>query len=197
VLDIEVLSIGADTTRDAWLPALELGAELGARYINVVGEDPDAGSFAASVARLSEDSDQFGIVPVLEAVAFRPFNSYAAAIALAREVGCLVEADALHFQRTGASIDEVRANGELFGILQLCDAPALATLDPLVEARSHRLLPGEGDVPLRMLIDALPENIAVSVEIPNDALLAQHGVDGYFSLLHTRATEFLAGVPTR
>jgi sugar phosphate isomerase/epimerase len=197
VLDIEVLSIGADTTRDDWLPALEIGAELGARYINVVGEDPDAGSFAASVARLAEDSRDFGIVPVLEAVAFRPFNSYPMAIALARELGCLVEADALHFQRTGASLDDIRANSELFAILQLCDAPAVATLDPLTEARAHRLLPGDGDIPLRELITALPEGVPVSVEIPNDELLARHGVDGYFALLYARAMDFLSAAPPR
>jgi hypothetical protein len=44
--------------------------------------------------------------------------------------------------------------------------------------------------PLRELVAALP-NAAISVEIPNDELRSWLGVDGYFSLLHRAATEFL------
>ena len=54
--------------------------------------------------------------------------------------------------------------------IQICDALfSGAQADPLVaraEATAARLLPGDGVLPLRPLIRALPANSAISVESP-------------------------------
>lgn len=56
----------------------------------------------------------------------------------------------------------------MLGPCQLCDAPAQAPpADALVvEARTRRLLPGEGELALDALLDALPDGIALGIEVP-------------------------------
>jgi sugar phosphate isomerase/epimerase len=56
----------------------------------------------------------------------------------------------------------------LIGSVQLCDAP-LASPPPsaiIDEARGNRLLPGEGELPLRELLAVLPEDVPLSAEVP-------------------------------
>jgi sugar phosphate isomerase/epimerase len=55
--------------------------------------------------------------------------------------------------------------------MQLCDAPREAPpLDGLAhEARNERLMPGEGGLALEDLLDALPDNVAISVEVPRSS----------------------------
>ena len=43
VLDVEALRLDGSTSPAQWLPALELGAVLGARVLNVIGADGDRG----------------------------------------------------------------------------------------------------------------------------------------------------------
>ena len=54
---------------------------------------------------------------------------------------------------------------------QLCDAPSRrpATNEAIIqEARSGRLPPGNGELPLRELLAALPQDSAIGVEVPMD-----------------------------
>ena len=56
----------------------------------------------------------------------------------------------------------------MLGPVQLCDAPAKAPPpDELVtEARTRRRLPGDGELDLSKLLDALPSGLAYGVEVP-------------------------------
>src|SRR5438874_2708207 len=72
--------------------------------------------------------------------------------------------DTLHIKRCGVSAAELAAvDPALLGYLQLCDAPARPPGgDATVEARTGRLLPGEGELPLAGLLGALPDGLPVS-----------------------------------
>jgi hypothetical protein len=112
----------------------------------------------------------------------------AAALASATEAALLL--DALHIQRGGSSLDDVRAlEPALVPVLQICDGPLAAperlevpaelplgmTADgsPLqVEARAMRQVPGEGAFPLLDLLTALPAGTPLSVEVPDARLQA-------------------------
>jgi sugar phosphate isomerase/epimerase len=205
LLDIEVLSLDSESARHDWLPMLEAGAILGASILNVVGDDPELARFTDTLGALTLDAHEFGIEPVIEPVAFRPMNSFATAIDIALAVGCAVEVDALHFLRTGADLLDLSANPELFPVLQLCDAPTVfrpvagethpaGTDAPpaILEARSSRRLPGEGDVPIRQILAAIRPDAAISVEIPNYALQKERSVQEYFALLFDRSQGYLA-----
>jgi sugar phosphate isomerase/epimerase len=83
--------------------------------------------------------------------------------------------DSLHLQRSGGTPAEVAAlPGDLLPYAQLCDAP-LEPIMPdeavaLTEARTGRLFPGDGQMPLHDLVQALPRGVALSVEAPVSTL---------------------------
>lgn len=206
VLDIEVFSVSPTTTQDAWLPVLEIGERLGARYLNVVGDHPDLHAFSDLVGQLTADARAFGIAPVLEPVAYRPLNDFGVAAEIADATGCHVELDLLHFLRTGAELELIERRPELFPLVQLCDAPAMLDRDdpalweaagpgakeadlPVAESRAHRLLPGDGDAPIREIWSALGPSVPLSVEIPNHRLRGERSGSAYLRLLHDATNE--------
>jgi sugar phosphate isomerase/epimerase len=115
----------------------------------------------------------------------------AAAAAVAREAGAAVLLDALHIQRGGSTLDDVRAlEPALVPVVQICDGPLTTPKElelpaalPLgmtadgsvlqVEARALRKVPGEGEFPLAELLAAVPASTPLSVEVPNATLQAR------------------------
>src|SRR5690606_24158091 len=136
---------------------------LGARYLNVVGDDPNLTRFEEKLGQLTHDAKAHGIMPLIETIAYRPMNNYARAIQIAHNVGCQLEFDGLHFVRTGAQLSDITRHTDLFPIAQFCDAKlaipvfdeqqrrelgaGLQESDEVVESRYLRTLPGEGDAP--------------------------------------------------
>ncbi|MGX4691923.1 hypothetical protein [Streptomyces sp. JNUCC 63] len=188
VRDVEFLTLGPDTGPAHWRPALDAGAALGARTISVVGTDPDRRRLTDTLAALTADAAAVGIRPTLEPISYQPVRTVTEAAAIASAAGAAVLLDALHIQRGGSSIDDVRAlEPRLVPCLQLCDGPLTAPehLDlpaqlPLgmkadgsvlqVEARVQRQLIGEGELPLTELIAAAPAGTPLSIEVPHAAL---------------------------
>jgi sugar phosphate isomerase/epimerase len=172
VLDIEVFTLSADATIEAFLPALETSAEIGASYVQAVSEDPDRQRAVDGFAALCDAAAGFGLRVALEFMRFRHLQTIEAASALVAAAGrsnAGVLVDALHLSRSGGSPAAVAAlPPERIAYLQLCDAPAEAPpFEELVrEARNDRLHPGEGALWLDELLDALPANVAISVEVP-------------------------------
>ena len=168
---------------------IETAAALGARYLNVIGEDPDTARFADLFAALAELGRAAGVRPVIEFTAWRPVRRLADAVSIARSSGGgRILLDSLHVQRCGVTFHELaQVAPSLLSYLQLCDAPlrqphgltvpagmppgqqAGPGDDAVAEARSMRLLPGEGELPLRGLLDVLPGDMTLSVEAPSAA----------------------------
>jgi sugar phosphate isomerase/epimerase len=160
---------------------------LGARYLNVICDDPDTGRFADRLAELVRLARPYRVRPVIEFTAWRPIRTLGSAVAIARgSAGAGLLLDTLHIQRCGVTVAELAAvDPVLLGYLQLCDAPARpphgigvpAALprgqdisqgdDAVLEARTMRLLPGEGELPLAELLGVLPDSLPVSVEAPS------------------------------
>jgi sugar phosphate isomerase/epimerase len=191
VRDVEFLTLGPDTGPDDWRPALEAGAALGASTFSVVGVDPDRGRLTGSLARLTADAAAYRIRPTLEPISYQPVSRVADAAALARAAGAAVLLDALHVQRGGSSLDDVRAlEPQLVPVIQLCDGPMavpehleLPAELPLgmkadgsvlqVEARVQRQVVGDGEFPLAELLAAVPPATPISVEVPHATLQAR------------------------
>ncbi len=172
VLDIEVFTLNADTDVARFVPALETSAEIGASFVQAVSEDPDQQRAADRLAMLCDAAAGFGLRVALEFMRFRQLQTIEAAAALVSAAGrsnAGVLVDALHLSRSGGSPAAVAAlPRERIAYMQLCDAPAKAPpIEELArEARNDRLLPGEGALWLDELLDALPDNIPISVEVP-------------------------------
>jgi sugar phosphate isomerase/epimerase len=165
-----------DTNGPVYAPALDCAARLGADYFVAVGYLPEEDRMAESFARLCDQAAGFGLKIALE---FQPYGSVktigdAERILrrAARPNGAIL-VDALHLSRSGgAPSDVAKLAPDLIGFLQLCDAPKLAPPQDGLrqESRHGRLLPGEGALPLYELMDALPRDIPIDVEVPGPAL---------------------------
>jgi len=158
---------------------LDMMAGLGAVRVNAISREPD----------LARAHDQFAILAgmVVERgmrfmVEFAPTNmisSLPMAQAVADHVGdhCGLMFDVMHLIRSGGSFDDIRAlpRGRL-GYAQLCDAPLTSPGMPYMEeAIFHRLVPGEGELPLAEMLEVLPPDFHVGIEVP-DLTALQKGV---------------------
>lgn len=200
VRDIEFLLLDGSDQREAWLGMMAAGQALGASSLTVAGADPDSARLVHNLARMTEDGRGFGITPTLEAISYQPVASIAQAADIARQAGCSIVVDTLHFNRydgpgAAAQWEELRANADLVPLLQLCDGPAErpVTRESLVtESRSEREVPGEGEFGLAEAVAALPVSLPVSAEAPSDRRVAELGELGWARLLKSGVDAVLA-----
>jgi sugar phosphate isomerase/epimerase len=174
VLDILTFYLQPATDLAAFVPALELGAELGAHYALVAGDDPEWTRLRDRTARFCDLAAQFGVSAALEFAVIRPLATLSQALRLLSEIGrkngviCL---DPLNFVRGGGSAALLRGlEPRLFPYAQISDgvlAPGEPDLSKLGRmSPNERRMPGDGTLPLRQILDALPAGIPLSVEIP-------------------------------
>jgi sugar phosphate isomerase/epimerase len=173
VYDIEFVTIAADFAAASLAPILESAQMLGAQRLSVCGDDPDRARFVANFASLCDLAAGFGMGVDIEFMAWRQVASLHDAVAMVTEAGRPnggVLIDALHLSRTGGTPRDLQGlPREIVRSVQLCDAPAARpiTREAIIhEARAKRLPPGEGELPLRDLLASLPEDAAISVEVP-------------------------------
>lgn len=175
VFDTEIIRIGAEFDPAPYLPFLDCSARLGARAVLVAADDPDEERLAESYARLCEAGAQFQLWMDLEFMPQSELHDLAAALRVLKMAdqpnqGLIV--DALHVSRSRTPIALLATiPSQYLHYAQICDAPEQipTTKDELnFAARHERLIPGEGAIDLRALFAALPDDLLVSVEVPND-----------------------------
>jgi sugar phosphate isomerase/epimerase len=172
VFDIEVLLLAAGTDVEAYAPAFETAAALGAQRACVNVDDPDRSRTIDRFGRLCDLAAPHGIALDIEFMVWRPVarleDAVAVVSAAARRNGRVL-IDALHLDRSGGTPAAVAAmDASLIGSVQLCDAPKArpAPSGIIDEARAGRLAPGDGELPLVALLEALPASTPLAVEVP-------------------------------
>jgi sugar phosphate isomerase/epimerase len=154
---------------------LEVSARLGARHVLVMSAEPDEARTLERFGELCERAAAYGLRVGLEFAIYTGVRTLAHAaqiVARSKRPNASVLIDALHFSRSGglpahvASIDP-----SLLRYAQICDAgpdmPGAGDTPALIrEARTGRLLPGEGVLPLVDLVAALPAGVPLAVEAP-------------------------------
>jgi sugar phosphate isomerase/epimerase len=177
VLDIEILRLTPETNVRDFLPVLETGARLGARCALVAGNDPDEARLTERFAALCELAAPLRIAPCLEPMPWTDVRNFAQGVGVLHgaahpNAGLLV--DAIHFDRGGSHPREIAAVPPAWlRYAQMCDAPAARPTEQaelLRQARSDRLLPGEGGLDLAGIARALPPDTPLSLEIPQERL---------------------------
>jgi sugar phosphate isomerase/epimerase len=163
VIDILSFYLQPETDVASMLPALELGAELGATYALVIGDDPDWQRQVDTFGKICDAAARFGLVISVEApVTQRQVNTLPKALQLIANSGrpnAVICLDPFHFFRVGHSVDLLRRQDKrLFPYSQIDDG-----LDE-VPAPGGRCAPGEGMVPLAGILDALPPDVPLSME---------------------------------
>jgi sugar phosphate isomerase/epimerase len=180
VYDIEFVVIGTDFSPVLLKATLESANALGAKRLSVCGDDADWSRLVENFSALCDLAAQFGMGVDLECMPWRSVSSIPLALRLVQASGRPnggVLIDALHLSRSGGSPQTVSVvPPHLIQSAQICDARAKRprTNDEIIlEARSQRLLPGEGTLPLREMIAVLPDHTVLSVEVPNSGLDAE------------------------
>jgi sugar phosphate isomerase/epimerase len=154
---------------------LDALAELGAPRINVVSLDPDLGRTFDQFAILTELAAQRGIETVAEPVPDLTVGDLPTALAAREHVGrpeFRILIDTMHLIRSGSGAADVAAlDPDHIGYAQLSDT----TLRPrgdnyLEEAMFERMVPGDGELPLREILSVLPPDIVIEIEVPQRSL---------------------------
>jgi sugar phosphate isomerase/epimerase len=198
--EIEFIELTPSLDVRSFAPMLEAGADLGAASVTVSGDDPDPVRLTASFAALCDLAAEFGLRVDLEFMRWRVVGTLAQADAVVRHAGRpngAVLVDALHLSRSGGAPRDVKTlPREFLRAAQLCDATAMqpaSDADAIAEAREGRLLPGEGALPLAALLQALPADAALSVELPMRGLDARARI----ATAHSATRRLLDGLPRR
>ena len=160
---------------------LEVSARLGARNVLVMSAEPDEGRTVERFVELCDRAAAYGLQVCLEFAIYTGVRTLAHAahvVARSKRPNASVLVDALHFSRSGGwPTHVVQVDPSLFRYAQICDAgadmPAPHDTPALIrEARTGRLMPGDGVLPLRDLVTALPAGLPLAVEAPCQALNA-------------------------
>ena len=174
ILDVEVIRMkGPEAVEDA-KPLLEAAEALGARYAIATVEDDDPVrrlDTLASVARLAAAHRTSIAVEFMLFSSARTLAECAAVVQQCGEPNVAVLTDVLHLTRSGGSpTDLTEFPAALFPYVQICGADgAGAAADPesaRAEGVRSRLIPDEGDLPVREFVAALPADVILSVESP-------------------------------
>jgi sugar phosphate isomerase/epimerase len=195
VLDIELVRLTPDTTVASFAPMLEAGARLNAKHVIVQTPDSDRPRAIDHYGQLCEVARPFNLSCDLEFITWTETADLAVAAEIVSAVnqpnaGILI--DTLHFCRSRCSLAALRAlPRSWFRFAQVCDAPAQApaTTEGLIHAaRNERMFLGDGGLDVRGILDALPPDIPLSLEIPMTTLALTLGPElrAHMALLSAR-----------
>ncbi len=154
---------------------LEVSARLGARYVLVMSAEPEESRTLERFGDLCDRAAQYGLHVGLEFAIYTGVRTLAHAadvVAKSKRSNASVLIDALHFSRSGGLPAHVaQVDASLFRYAQICDAgpdmPGPTDTPALIrEARTGRFLPGEGVLPLKELVAALPPGVPLAIEAP-------------------------------
>jgi sugar phosphate isomerase/epimerase len=154
--------------------ALALGAELGGRYAMVIGDDTDWSRMRDNFGRFCDIAAAVGLTPALEFALMRPLATLPQALRLIADAGrsnAVLSLDPVNLIRSAGTPADLKAvDRRLLPYAQLSDG-LLGPGEPNLEiarknGASERRLMGEGVLPLREILDALPPGIPLSLELP-------------------------------
>ena len=175
VLDVEFFWIKSNTKVPEFERYFAAAEHLGAANLLVGVCDPDPSRLADHWLAFCELAASYRLRANLE---FMPFpdmttlNTYGETIDFLNSAPCGnagITIDAIHFQRSESCIAEIRPeHHRYFAYAQLCDAAAgqFSPAEMQRQARSDRLPLGRGCVDLIGLLNALPADLPVGLEIP-------------------------------
>jgi sugar phosphate isomerase/epimerase len=184
VFDVEGVRLDEHFRRGSFNRQLAVAAELGAKVISVIGDDPDDQRLIESFGHFCDTAAQHYLAVALEFMPYSRVPDSNAALRILRQAqrpNARIAVDLLHVSRSNMTRADLAAiPQEFLSYAQLCDAPAEVptTREGLIHtARCARLLPGAGVIDVRGMIEDLPASLPLSVEIPNTEQLTLHGAE--------------------
>jgi sugar phosphate isomerase/epimerase len=175
VLDTEFLRVEPQEPVGVPEGFLEVSARLGAQNVLVMSAEPEEARTVERFGELCDRAAGYGLQVCLEFAIYTGVRTLAHAaevVARSKRANASVLVDALHFSRSGGQPAHLaRIDPALFRYAQICDAgpdmPGPGDTPALIrEARTGRLLPGAGVLPLAELVTALPAGVPLAIEAP-------------------------------
>lgn len=173
IFDVEFIALDLNLNVESLEPWMATAAELGASRVNsgASGDDLDIERNTARFGALCDLAQRHGLGVDLEFMRWRkPIASLRDAVEIvsraARPNGRIL-IDLLHVTRSGGTAaDLAKVPASLIGHIQISDAPLVSPPEAEIpaEARERRWPPGEGELPLLELMNALPAGIPLSTE---------------------------------
>lgn len=174
LLDLEVVRMkGPESVAEAE-PLLEAAQALGARYVIATVEDADPVRRVETLSALADAAARHDTAIAVEFMMFTASPTLLDCIDVVRASGApnvVVLPDVLHLIRSGGTLEQVAATDPaLLPYAQICGAhgagPAASPDDARAEGVRARLMPDEGDLPVRGFVSALPMSTILAVEAP-------------------------------
>lgn len=174
ILDVEVVRMKSPSAVAESRPLLEAAAALDARYVIATIEDGDPARRVDTLAAVADLAAEHGTSIAVEFMLFssaRTLDECVEVVQLAGRPNVVVLADVLHLTRSGGSPADLRRYPPgLFPYAQVCSAVGGGAAADPEEARAEgvrgRLMPDDGDLPVRSFVEALPTDCILSVESP-------------------------------
>lgn len=174
LLDLEVIRMTGPESVAAATPLLEAAQALGARYVIATVEDDDPVRRVDTLAALAQAAAQYDTAIALEFMIFTASPTLTDAVEVvtaAGESNVVVLPDVLHLTRSGGTTEQLRSTDPaLLPYAQICGATGPGAAIDAAAARAEgvkaRLLPDEGDLPVRGFVRSLPETTILAVEAP-------------------------------
>lgn len=171
VTDVSVVVLTRRLDLDRVRRMMEAGRELGAGSVVVMNREPDAARAADVLAAVADLAGELDMLVGLEFMPYSATPNMAAAVALVRAVGSArvgIVLDVLHLFRSGGGTSDVSRPAVPLVLVQLCDAPRTPPSRAGLRAESlaDRRHPGDGDLPLRDVVAALPSGVPMTLEAP-------------------------------
>jgi len=160
VYDLYSFYLQPEIDWDRMKPALEFGGEIGCKYALIIGDDPEWNRMVDSMGKIIDIIEPLGMRAAIEAFA----------TALTPMPTCLKFVEDCKPRYVGMCLDPRQQYRDEKGFASLAAIGHDASLIPYVQLNDSALegnagvLPGEGFVPLYDYLDALPEDIDISVE---------------------------------
>lgn len=169
LFDASTCRLEPESEIDDFRQALETAAYLGARSVNVNGNDQDSGRLRDRFAALCARAAEYGLGVGLEFMMSTQVKTLGDALALIERscaTNATVTVDALHLARSCGSPAQVAAlDVAQISYIQLCDGPARVPPEGYAwEAATERMLPGEEELPLHALVEAVAPDVLLAVE---------------------------------
>lgn len=168
---IEFFPLTEDVDLDIYVPALAMGRELGAKRASSHNFIRDDVLVVDKLGKLCDLAQRQGLTLSSEFCPMTAGNpSLERSIWLVDQLArpdFAMGVDALHFVRSGASMETLAAlDPRYFGIAQICDAIGTHTSEDYIADVHNREVPGQGELPLREILSAVPQSIKIEIEVP-------------------------------
>lgn len=182
VNDIELARIFDGMDVKKYEPAMEVAAELGAKGVISSIWTPNREYATEKFIELCDLANQYNLNVDFEFVTWSDLTTLKEAKELLakanrKNVGLMV--DTLHFHRSRVQLEELDSiPKEWFHFAHLCDGPADIPTDKeslIHTGRDERLYVGEGAIDIASILNRMPEDVVLSIELPHIKRVKDYG----------------------